>query len=556
MAVPVLFDQGSALPFTDEDFEDAEHPDYDEEAEDDFYIPTWMGKLHGFIDFGRVQEEVIVALIEMHLPSDVVEWDYQDDQWWLFRYPEVDVRLATSSDSASFLLPVEVVNRNYTLERTVIDPLRLNLRNLVAQEGPRLTCFDEFALLILRVLEETSACLRLWRGEDIVKASEWQPWNPRQVRSWQEVLDNPLGADLATIKDTAHYILGKTPEQICAKLPDHVRVINVESVLRNDLVERFFSCRAEMRQRLRTRPRAELARSIPHDALSQMKGLEEMVDYLTTPRLTFHGTGRNFIYSIVRYGFAKPGAQIGDTEEKLSIRCGSTYGRGIYSSPSPGFSLSYSGYWARATKKDEIASMKLIVCGVLMGRTAGLTRKDNWRNHSEAMPHADSHVANSEYEYIVFDEAQIVPCYVIHLDWGAEMARWFLESIPEDSEEWVEQQKKKTHPRLLPKVTYAGDLEREKAAKQAAAAKWFPYGYGPAKGTRFVIEEIGETSDDEENYGEYQDAKIAEVIRKHDASVAHAKQNYERKLGKTSIFDEFFEAARTDRKFVVKDEDG
>jgi hypothetical protein len=556
MAVPVPVDHGSALPFTDEDFVEAEQSNYDDEAGDDFYIPTWMGKSHGFRDFGRLQEEEILALIEKHLPSDVVEWDYQDDQSWLFRYPEVDVRLTTSPDAASFFLPVEVVNRNYTLERTVIDPLRLNLRNLIAQEGPRLARFDEFALLILRALEETSACLRLWRGEDIVKASEWQPWNPRQVRSWQEVLDNPLGVDLTTIKDTAYYILGKTPEQICAKLPDNVRVIHVESVLRNDLVERFFSCRAEMRQRLRTRPGAELARSIPRDPLSQMKGFEEMVDYLTTPRPTFHGTGRNYIHSIVRYGFAKPGAHIGDTEEILSARCGSTYGRGIYSSPSPGFSLSYSGYWGTATKKDEIASMKLIVCGVLMGRTAGLGRKDNWRNHSEAMPQADSHVANSEFEYVVFDEAQIVPCYVIHLDWGAEAARSFLESIPDDSEEWVEQQTKKkktTHPRLVQKVTYAGDVEREKAAKQAAAAKWFPYGYGPAKGTRFVIEEIGETSDDEENYGEYQDAKIAEVARKHDASVAHAKQNYERNLGKVSIFDEFFEAARTDRKVLVKE---
>jgi hypothetical protein len=561
MAVPVLFDHGSALPFTDDEFVDAEQPDYDDDddddddSEDDFYNPTWTGKAHGFIDFGRLQEEDVLALIETHLPSDVVVWDYQDDQSWLFRYPEVDLRLVTSSDSASFFLPVEVVNRNYTLERTVIDPLRVDLRHLIAQEGPRLTSFYEFALLVLRLLEETSACLQIWRGEDIVKSSDWQPWKPAQVRSWQDVLDNPVGVDLTSIKDTAHYILGKTPEQICAKLPDRVRVLHVESVLRNDLVERFFTCRAEMRQRLRTRPNGELSRSIPHDAQNQMKNHEEMVDYLTTPRLTFHGTGRNVIHSIVRYGFTKPGGRIGDTEDKLSVRCGSTYGRGIYCSPSPEFSLNYSGHWATPTKKDEIASMKLVVCGVLMGRTAGLTRDDNWRKHSEAMPQADSHVANSEFEYIVFDEAQIVPCYVLHLDWGAEAARAFLESIPEDSGEWVAQQKKKTHPRLVPKVTYAGDVERERAAKRAAAAKWFPYGYGPAKGTRFVIEEIGETSDDEENYGEYQDAKVAEVTRKHDTSVAHAKQNYDRKLGKFSIFDEFFEAAGTDRKQIVKQDE-
>jgi len=43
-----------------------------------------------------------------------------------------------------------------------------------------------------------------------------------------------------------------------------------------------------------------------------------------------------------------------------------------------------------------------------------------------------------------------------------------------------------------------------KEARKAAALKWFPYGYGPATGTSFVIEEIGEVSDDEEDYGDYQ----------------------------------------------------
>ena len=562
MALPVAFDFASALPFTDDEnnFVDAEQPpDYDDEPNDEeCYTPTWLGKAHGFRDLGRMQEENVVALIEAHLPSDVVEWDYECDQSWLFRYPEVDVRLVTTSDSVSFFLPVEVVNRNYTLERTVIDPLRLSLRNLIAQDGPRLATFVEFAILVLRVLEETSACLRIWRAADIIKPSEWGPWLPQQVRSWEEVLDNPIGVDLTSIKDTAHYILGKTPEEICAKLPDKVRVLHVESVLRSDLVDRFFTCRAEMRQRLRGRSRAELAACVPRNALTdqQKDDKEALVEWLTTPRLTFHGTGRNYIHSIVRYGFAKPGARMGDTERELAVRCGSTYGRGIYSSPSAGFSLSYSGYGARATQRSEIVSIKLIVCATVMGRTAGVTRDDNWRRYGEAMPGADSHVANAGHEYVVFDEAQIVPCYVVHLDWGAEQARRFLEDVPDDPAAWIERQRRnKTHPKLLPKVAYAGDVERERAAKQAAAAKWFPYGYGPAKGTRFVIEEIGETSDDEENYGEYQ-AKVAEMTRRRDASGAHAKQNYERTLGKTSIFDEFFEAARTDKKQIVsQDED-
>ena len=560
MALPVAFDHGPALPFTDDEFLNTQQvlpPDYEDETDDDsFYIPTWMGRAHGFIDFGRLQEEEVVTLIETHLPSDLVEWDYQDHQCWFFRYPEIDVRLTTASDSLSFFLPVEVINRNYTLERTVIDPLRLNLRNLIAQDGPQLTSFLDFALLVLRVLEETSASLRIWRGQDIVEVSDRRPWQSQQVRHWKDVLDNPFGVDLTSIKDTAHYILGKTPKEICAKISDRIRVLHVESVLRSDLAERFFACRARMRQRLRSRSKAELLRCVPYNALTerQKEDKEEMVEWLTTPRLTFHGTSRNIIHSIVRYGFTKPGGKIGDTGLELDVRCGSTYGRGIYSSPSPGFSLAYSGSDARPTKKNEIASMKLIVCATLMGRTVRVTRDDNWRKYGNAMPDADSHVANNEHEYIVFDEAQIVPCYVVHLDWGAEAARKLLEDIPNDPEAWIERQKK-THPRLVPKAVYAGDVEREKAAKQAAAAKWFPYGYGPARGTRFVIEEIGETSDDEENYGKYQDAKIAEEEHKRDASAAHAKQNYEAKLEKTSIFDEFFEAARTNKKQVVMDDE-
>lgn len=37
--------------------------------------------------------------------------------------------------------------------------------------------------------------------------------------------------------------------------------------------------------------------------------------------------------------------------------------------------------------------------------------------------------------------------------------------------------------------------------------KWFPYGYGSASGTNFVIEEIGEISDDEEDYSEFQEVR-------------------------------------------------
>ena len=124
--------------------------------------------------------------------------------------------------------------------------------------------------------------------------------------------------------------------------------------------------------------------------------------------------------------------------------------------------------------------------------------------------------------------------------------------VPDDPAAWVEARKQKTHPKLLPNRTvYTGDVERDKAAKQAAAAKWFPYGYGPAQGARFVVEEIGETSDDEENYGEYQDAKVATPAKNLDASAAQKRHNHKLAPGPVSIFGEFFDAAKMGRKVVV-----
>ena len=36
------------------------------------------------------------------------------------------------------------------------------------------------------------------------------------------------------------------------------------------------------------------------------------------------------------------------------------------------------------------------------------------------------------------------------------------------------------------------------------AKKHFPFGFGPAQGDKFVVEEIGEVDEDEEEWGEYQ----------------------------------------------------
>ena len=56
---------------------------------------------------------------------------------------------------------------------------------------------------------------------------------------------------------------------------------------------------------------------------------------LVQPSVTFHGTFRLVVESIVRYGFIVPGNEIGKTGHKIDALRGCTYGSGVYSSPDP-----------------------------------------------------------------------------------------------------------------------------------------------------------------------------------------------------------------------------
>lgn len=55
------------------------------------------------------------------------------------------------------------------------------------------------------------------------------------------------------------------------------------------------------------------------------------------------------------------------------------------------------------------------------------------------------------------------------------------------------------------------ESQRARQALQSRAEKWFPYGYGPATGTSFVIEAVGEVNEDDGDYGTYQQDRMNEV---------------------------------------------
>lgn len=308
-----------------------------------------------------------------------------------------------------------------------------------------------------------------------------------------------------TIDRKASDVLGKLPDEICSLIPPSFRILHVESVLRHNLYSKFLACQNEIRDQLTALPRHALQSLITKDHITRRDTIEELVENIVAPKLTFHGTSNRFVPSIVQNGFLAPGAINPQTGEPLPVRCGSTYGRGIYSSPSVEFSLSYSGSEAQPTSPNDFWGLKLLVCATLMGRPAQMSREDSWWTRSEPFPGAHSHVGNNMYEYVVFNSAQILPCYVIHLDWGADN-RHFFEDISEDKARFVAQAK--THPKLMIASMAPGDRQRAKEALVAKAAKYFPCGYGPATGTSFVVEEVGEVDEDEEDYGEYQRDRI------------------------------------------------
>lgn len=154
--------------------------------------------------------------------------------------------------------------------------------------------------------------------------------------------------------------------------------------------------------------------------------------------------------------------------------------------------------------------MRIVVCANLMGRPIQVSREATRRTNGISNKSADSHISPNGLEYIVFDEAQIIPCYVLHLDYGSESVKKHLTA-------YQKQPLKATKLQSRVECNPQGEIEDTPAAKvakkealKAAASKWFPSGYEPATGTNFVIEKIGDVSDDEEEYGEYQGLRGAQ----------------------------------------------
>ncbi|TKA76875.1 hypothetical protein B0A55_03197 [Friedmanniomyces simplex] len=444
------------------------------------------------------------------------------------------------------------------MPRKLLDGLRVSLRTVLAQCSGELRCSAMALLvLVLQMLEEAEDWLGRW-----IASQELPPDVQASEGSTTASGDPAVGLDPRSLQDSAKHLLGQSIADICDDLPDYLRILHVEPVFRNNLVGGFLARQKEIHQDVLALQTNELRRLFSSQEVKSRRladDKEGLADTLAQPRVTFHGAPRHVISSIVRYGFVLPGDRIGKTNQSLHARHPSTFGAGIYSSPDPEYASRYMdfGYGRqrslRACVPSQVPGMRLLVCATLMGRPLHVTQDEAWRT-SEVLHHAaHSHVSSNKMEYIVFDARQIIPCYVLHVDYGSDRAKAELANMPTDPREVPQrlpQRRRAKDPRKQSgyveedgddEESSPGVVKAKKQALKAAATKWFPYGYGTARGTSFVIDEIAEVSDDEEDYGDFQEMRNArEEMREEAREEAHWQGG--------SWFDEYQTVRKTKRE--------
>jgi len=118
---------------------------------------------------------------------------------------------------------------------------------------------------------------------------------------------------------------------------------------------------------------------------------------LASPNMAYHGTAETNINSILERGLLVPGR--GKGKDIGHATDTGFWGGGIYLSPNAALSIGY----CRGGKK-------LLICSVLMGKRYQCT---NLMHGGDLMAGHDSHVAPGGQEWILFDPAQVLPCYLI-----------------------------------------------------------------------------------------------------------------------------------------------
>lgn len=505
--------------------------------------PAWLHS-RGFQDRNVIEAEHFDLLLATHHPQDVQEWTCTHGGW-TFRFD--DVTLHVENDEHT----LHTVATSETMPRKVLDPLRVAAREMILGPDDFLWSAMDFMVKLLQLVEDVASRQREWHDQTghTAATSITKAWDAKEGLAWDRLLHDPHGIDLSNAKDTTAHLLGQPIADICARISEDIRVLHVEPVYRSETVSRHLKLKQQIYADLLTISHSKLRKAVPAKTIrpgSSEDTVHGLAACLSEPSVTFHGAPRHFMESIVRYGFLLPGQQIGKTGKVLEVRCGSTFGRGIYSSPDPMYASAYTTFQSGSmhiTKPSDVPGFRLVVCATLMGNPLRVERHEARGADGLLGDNAHSHVSPGGMEYIVFNPAQIIPVYILHLDYGAEHARQqFAQLIasPDNFFEHRRQQKNKNKWAPDKLEESPGDVQRKKDALKAAAMKWFPFGYGTRDGTGFVIEDIAEVSDDEEIYGDFQMQRVV------DDDVVEAKI----RSGDRNWFDEYQTVRKTNKEIA------
>uniref|UniRef100_A0A6B2L129 PARP catalytic domain-containing protein n=1 Tax=Arcella intermedia TaxID=1963864 RepID=A0A6B2L129_9EUKA len=177
-----------------------------------------------------------------------------------------------------------------------------------------------------------------------------------------------------------------------------VRAKKVENILKADLVPRFENIlKADLVPRFENILKADL---VPRFEKKWQELRTKYPDMKIEPVLCWHGTSDASIEGIRKLGLLVPGKNnsVGHSNDS------GWWGKGIYVSPIASYSMSYM----RGNKGMFLVS-------VLMGKSCTLGSHERM-DGQPARPGFDSHIAENGREYILFDEGQVLPCYLIEVN--------------------------------------------------------------------------------------------------------------------------------------------
>lgn len=251
------------------------------------------------------------------------------------------------------------------------------------------------------------------------------------------------------------------------KLSDKVKVVNVENILRADLVQRFEKYRSFLRNKY-----LEGAHNKHHRVSNTWAESE----------VAFHGTREENVGSIVSNGLVvpKPPDSIDNEDNHVKVASGSRYGLGIYTSPDINFSLHYTR-----------GSGRLLVVAVLPGRKF-ICNDSNVKYGGSCTPGYDSHQSEDKRELVLFKASAVLPCYVIHYKPSTRLSDKPMGAVIEN--------------KLLhedPVINYKLTKKKNQEELRAKAMKTLGYGFGPA-GRKFVVEAVFEGGELQEDLSNYQ----------------------------------------------------